>query len=164
MGEVSGNWTNTGVRSVGSKQLAEGSGPERSISVELPNITANNNKEIIIPVSVAAIENRGIISYEFDLRYDPAVIQPLADPVDVSGTLSRGLMVVTNTNEPGLLRVVMYGAMPIEDVIDGNRLLMNLRFQAVGQSGSISPLTWERIMFNEGDPLVNATNGQVELK
>ena len=65
----------------------------------------------------------------------------------------------TAANEPGLLRVVVYGAYPI----DTNGVLMNLRFTAVGAPGTVSPLTFERIMFNEGDPGTLATDGQVEL-
>ena len=47
--------------------------------------------------------------------------------------------------------------------IDSDGVLLNLRFTAVGKAGSASPLTWERIMFNEGDPRVTVTDGQVEL-
>ena len=116
-------------------------------------------KRVVIPVTVQGVANKGIISYEFDLRYDPSVIQPQADPVDVAGTVSRGLSVVTNAEEPGLLRVVVYGAMPIDE----NGVLLNLRFTAVGKPGSVSPLTWERIMFNEGEPRVTTADGQIEL-
>jgi hypothetical protein len=83
----------------------------------------------------------------------------LENSVDVVGTVSRGLMVVVNPNEPGLLRVVVYGAMPIES--DG--VLLNLRFTAVGPVGSVSPLTFERIMFNDGVPNVSVADGRVEL-
>ena len=164
MGEVSGNWTSTGAKFVGNRQLAVDSGPVRIIVVDTPNMMVAAGSEIIIPVRVDGAADKGIISFEFDLRYDPSVIQPLADAVETRGTLSRGLTAIANTNEPGLLRVVMYGALPIEGPIDGNGLLLNLRFQALGKPGSVSPLTWERIMFNEGDPQVNATSGQVELR
>ncbi len=169
MGEVSGNWTNTGARSVANSQRRASDassstdqlfGPVQGISVALPTIEAAPDKEIIIPVNVQGVANKGVISYEFNLSYDPSVIQPLAQPVDMIGTVSRGLIALTNTSEPGLLRVVVYGPLPIDE----NGLLLNLRFQAVGKDGSISPLTWERIMFNEGDPIVNAINGQIELK
>ena len=154
IGDVSGNWANTGARSVEGNN-----GPERRISVELPMLMAKVDKEIVVPVNVQGAANKGLISYEFELKYDPNVIQPLIDAVNVSGTVSRGLFVVTNADEPGLLRVVMYGAMPIDE----NGVLLNLRFTAVGTSGSISPLIWERIMFNEGDPSVQIVNGQIEL-
>lgn len=159
MGEVSGNWTNTGSRTADSRQLAMGSGPERGIAVNAPHLTAQTGKEVIVPVRAEAIADKGIISYEFNLRYDPSVIQPLSDPIDVAGTISRGLLVVANTTETGLLKVVMYGPL----AIDANGLLLNLRFTAVGEAGSMSPLIWEHFMFNEGDTRVDPINGLVEL-
>ncbi len=104
-------------------------------------------------------KEQDVISYEFNLRYDPSVIQPFAKPVEVKGTVSRGLTAVANATEPGLLRVVVYGAMPIDE--DG--VLLNLRFTAVEKTGSVSPLTFERIVFNEGDLGIMVTDGQVEL-
>lgn len=135
MGEVSGNWTNTGARP------ASQVGPETT-SVNAPRMTTTAGSEIVIPVSVEGAISKGIISYEFDLRFDPSVIQLQENPVDVIGTVSRGLNVVAKTDEPGLLRVAVYGTMPIES----NGLLLNLRFTAIGAEGTVSPLTWERFM------------------
>jgi hypothetical protein len=42
-------------------------------------------------------------------------------------------------------------------------VLVNLRVTAVGTSGSASPLTFERIIFNDGYPAALLTAGQVEL-
>ena len=55
--------------------------------------------------------------------------------------------------------MVLYGPYPI----DANGLLLNLRFNAVGAPGTVSPLTFERMMFNEGDPGTLVTDGMVEL-
>ena len=151
MGEVTGNWTNTGARPA--------IGPEKSTADAAPRLVTPTDKEVVIPVVIQGAVNKGIISYEFDLRYDPSVIQPQIEPIDVAGTVSRGLSVVANSEEPGLLRVVMYGSMPIND--DG--VLLNLRFIAVGAPGSTSPLTWERLLINEGYPQAFAADGQVEL-
>ena len=182
IGEVTGNWVPSAARpagsgvsspSVGSPHVSKGStgqrgaltyvratdtGPERGIAVEMPNLVTPLDKEIVVPVSVPGIANKDVISYEFDLRYDPSVIQPSADVVDIAGTASRGLSFVVNTIEPGLLRVVMYGAYPV----DGNGVLLNLRFMAVGKAGSVSPLMFERIVFNEGLQMT-ATGGKIEL-
>lgn len=154
MGEVSGNWSNSATRPVRS------SGDKTSeITVNLPKTSAENG-QINVPIDVRGVSDKGIISYEFDLRYDPSIIQPLAEPIDIKGTASRGHNVVANATEPGLLRVVVYGPMPI----DKDGVLLNLRFAAVGTAGSISPLTLERMTFNEGDQAVVATNGQIEIK
>jgi len=40
---------------------------------------------------------------------------------------------------------------------------LNLRFMAVGGVGSVSPLTFERIMFNEGEPSVTVAGGLIEI-
>jgi hypothetical protein len=162
MGEVSGNWTDTGARTVESgkwKVESVRSGPQRDAAVGLPQIESAAGKEIIVPVTVHGAAQKGVISYEFDLRYDPSVIQPLVEAADVNGTASRSLSVVTNSTEPGLLRVVVYGATPIND----NGVLLNLRFTAIGAPGSVSPISFERIMFNEGDPRVSTSDGQIKL-
>ena len=165
IGEVTGNWTPSAARPAGRvesgkwKVESEGGRPERGIAVELPSLVSSVEKEINVPVSVQGIANKGVISYEFDLRYDASVMQPLAEAVDMKDTVSRGLSVVTNAAEPGLLRVVVYGAFPIDE----NGVLLDLRFRAVGSAGSVSPISFERIMFNEGNPRVEAFNGHLEI-
>jgi len=159
VGEVTGNWNPTAAREVSSKQLAESSEPERGISVELPNVVSAAEKEIVVPVNVEGVADKNVISYEFDLRYDPSVMQPLVNAADLAGTVSQGLRVVANAEVPGLLRVAVYGAYPI----DVNGTLLNLRFTGVGSLGSVSPLSFERIMFNEGEP-VTVINGEVRTE
>jgi len=133
--------------------------PERGISVELPTVSASTGKDIVVPVSVQGVANKNVISYEFDLRYDPSVVQPIGTGTDLKDTISRGLSVVTNPTEPGLLRVVVYGAYPIDE----NGVLLNLRFAAVGAPDSVSPISFERIMFNEGEERVDVFDGRIEL-
>ena len=150
VGEVSGNWNNTGARA--ATRL-----PESSIEIDAPHEVINTGSDIAIPVEVKGIAGKGIISYEFELRYDPSVILPQAMPVDVAKTVSGGLSVVANADEPGLLRVAVFGPMPIKD--DG--ILFNLRFTSVGSSDAVSPLTWERMMFNESSLKVVMSDGQI---
>ena len=154
MGEVSGNWGDPS-----PFRPALGGGPERRVAITAPHLVTPWNRQIIVPIGVQGTTNKGIIAYEFDLRFDPLVMQPQAIPVDVAGTVSRGLTAVANAQEPGLLRVAVYGVMPI----DGNGVLLNLRFTPIGATGSVSPITWERILLNEGSPRVQVTDGQVEL-
>ena len=150
MGEVSGNWNH------GSSGLV--SGPERSTVISAPHLVTPPNNEVIVPVSIQGAVNKEIISYEFDLRFDPSVIQPQKDPIQLAGTVSRRLSFAANAEEAGRLRVAVYGAIPL----DRDGVLLSLRFIATGKPGSVSPLTWERIMLNEGSPRV-AANGQIEL-
>ncbi len=155
MGEVSGNWTNNGTRPVGGRQSL-GKWP---IVVSAPRMTTGVGKDVVIPIKANGVANNGLISYEFNLKYDPTVLQPQADPVDVTGTASRGLSFEVNAQEAGILRVVVYGAMPI----DANGVLLNLRFTAVGTAGSVSPIALEQMIFNDGDLRINTTNGQIVI-
>lgn len=160
MGEVSGNWNNTGARPEDDRITADTDSPERApLVVKLPNITTSTDNEIVVPINVEGAAKKKIISYEFDLRYDPSVIQPLEKPVEGDGTASHALTAVTNGTVPGLLRVVMYGPLPL----DGNNVLLNLRFKVIGSAESISPIALDRIMFNEGEQRVVTTAGKVEL-
>jgi len=152
MGEVSGNWTTTGTKPFRQK-FGE------SIAVAVPNVKAQGSKSILVPLRVQDVATKNIISYEFDLRYDPSVIQPLDRPVDVAETVSKGFSVVTNASEPGLLRVAIYGVIPIDE----NGVLLNLRFGAVGSVGMVSPISLERILFNEGETSVIVTDGHIEI-
>jgi len=162
MGEVSGNWLNTGARPSDNEDphtaAEDSSGPIRGLEVVLPSLVTPAMGEITIPVRVDHAAENGVVAYEFDLRYDPSVIQPMSDAVDTNATVSRALSVVANPSEPGLLRVAVYGALPI----DGDGILLNLRFTAVGAPGAVSPLRWERILFNEGERTL-ATNGRIEI-
>ena len=153
MGEVTGNWTDTGARP----------SPE-SVSEKMPTVTAPQlvtpaDGEVVIPVSVDGVIDKGVISYEFDLRYDPSVIQPQKNPVELTGSVSSRLSAVANADESGILRVAVYGA----EAINENGVLLNLKFTAIGAPGAVSPLTWDKIMLNEGEPLTTAAFGQVEL-
>jgi uncharacterized delta-60 repeat protein len=181
IGDVTGNWIPSSARSSGSATampfylrrssaspvpvnqssaaMPPAAEPLRTVSVALQETVTPAGNEIVIPITADGVADKQIISYEFDLRYDPAVIQPEVEPVDVKGTASRALSSVVNATGPGLLRVVIYGAIPI----DANGVLLNLRFIAIGAPGSVSPLVMDRIMFNEGDPQVTATDGQVEI-
>jgi len=126
IGEASGNYNPaTHPRgTVAGGQMSDagevGNAAGKPITMSAGPVVAALEKEITVPVSVAGVTGKEIISYEFNVRYDPAVVQPVSEPVDVRGTVSRGLMVVANPYEPGLLRVVVYGAMPID--ADGEHL------------------------------------------
>jgi hypothetical protein len=150
MGEVSGNWTNTGARP------ALDGAPESAISLSLPELTASSGSEIVVPVKADNIAGKRVISYEFDVRYDPAVLQPASRSAETAGTLSGALNVVTNSSQPGLLRVVVYGA----KAIDRDGVLIDLRFEAIGTSHAASPIVLENVIINDGLP-VYVTNGRV---
>jgi ligand-binding sensor domain-containing protein len=159
MGDVSGNWTDTGAKAMRENRKHSPQTGDNGIGVELPTAITPSGKDVIIPVKVNGIAAKDVISYEFTLRYDASVMQPSSRVVDLKGTVSRGFAFAANATQPGVLRVVVYGAMPITD--DG--VLLNLKFTTVGRAGVVSPLTFEQIMFNEGEASVNAGDGKVQI-
>jgi len=169
MGEVSGNWTppssftelKTSVeRPVGEmKESAKRPGSIGSIGVSLPNQTAQSGSNVTVPINVQDTTGMNIISYEFDLSYDPTVLQLQAAPVETAGTMSNGMSVTVNTATTGLLKVAAFSTTPTS----GAGVLLKLKSTSVGSNGSISPLTWQRFMFNENDPQNATTNGQVGI-
>jgi len=168
LGDPSGNWcdpTSTGMGAlctlggavVGSPRPARG--PIQAAEVKASNVIAPAGSDVTVPVSVTGVADKGIIAYQFDLHYDPTVIQPKAEAVTLGGTVSSEMNVVVNASGRGVLRVAVYG--PYALINSGN--LLNFHFTAVGDAFTKSPLTWDTFMFNEGDVRFNIADGQVEL-
>ncbi len=155
MGDVSGNWT--APQSFAEKEpefvLAD------AVPVSLPSINASSNSPLTIPVSVGDLTGRSVQAYQFDLTYDASVLQPQTEPTEIIGTLSNGLSVAVNMTTPGRLRVAVYGTR----VLEGEGTLLNLRFNVIGQTGASTALNWQQFQFNEGQPTVNRSNGQISI-
>ncbi len=166
MGDVSGNWCDPtsgvvpcNITGTNGGSRPAGNGPQRSAEVRAQNVSAPAGSDVVIPVSVNGAANKGAISYQFDLRYDPTVIQPQANAVTLGGTVSNDMSVVFNAIAPGLLKVAVYGTMPISE----SGVLLNFHFTAVGDAFSVSPITWENFMFNEGGIRTTLINSEVRL-
>ena len=159
MGEVSGNWAppTLGLSATKSDRRLEKANPTH---VSLPRVYGLPNTIINIPVTVGEeLGAEGILSYEVDLTYDPAVLQPDASFADTSSTLSASMAVTVNNSTAGRSRLAAFGTSPLV----GQGTLINLRFRVVGTFGQISPLTWNRFVFNEGEPGSITTNGRVTV-
>ena len=123
MGDVSGDWT-TGamarpMRSVPTKE---------TVVASIANTTAAAGTELTVPVRIDNLQGKSITAYQMDVRYDPAVIEPIANGADMTGTMSDGMSFAANSPEPGLLKVVVYGTAPIS----GEGVYVNLRFNVIG--------------------------------
>jgi hypothetical protein len=154
MGEVSGDWTAPTMFAASEKNQAA---PEATVSVSIPNKNVQQNENFEVLVTVGDTTGQGIISYQFDLLYDPAILQPQAMPIDASGTMSSGMSITPNNPSPGLLKVVAFQATPIS----GSGTLLKFKFNAIGSPLSNSALTWQNFMFNEGNPGDNAIDGRI---
>jgi Tol biopolymer transport system component len=167
MGEVSGNWiAGTGLRGQLARSAPFGKDETRfrgpsELTASLPTVGARQNSSITIPVMVKwGSIGANITAYQFDIIYDPAVIQPELIPFDTVGTLSGGFGAASNTTFNGRLKVAVYGA----NLINSNGTLIYLRFRVVGQPGSRTSLDFKNLMFNEGDPIAEAIKGEIVVK
>ncbi|HEY0545790.1 MAG TPA: cohesin domain-containing protein [Pyrinomonadaceae bacterium] len=152
MGDVSGNWNDpTSLRLIGSVR--------KPLHVAAGNISVSPNSEVVVPISINSTTGKAIVAYQFELAYDPAVLMPSKRLVQASGTLSNGLVITTNDSVPGLLKVVVFGA----NQLYGDGLLLNLRFTAIGETGSTSALTWQNFIANEGSPRTVTTDGLITI-
>jgi hypothetical protein len=119
--------------------------PLGGVTVTAPLLqSVNPGANFTVNLMVSDTTGEGVLGYEFNLLYNQAVILPQATPCEVIGTISSGRTAVCNAGTPGLLRVVVFGAMPLS----GSGILLSLNFTAVGMAGNISQLTFQNFVFN----------------
>jgi len=148
VGDVSGNW----IPSSPLRATPEGA----AIQVSLPVKQDPPGGPSIIPISVSDTTGQGVFSYDLDISFNPAVLQPQATPFDASGTLSSsGWAINSNSSTPGHLTINAFSA----TAMTGQGVLIKLKFDVVGAGGSSTPLTFVSFNFNEGTPSDSDVNG-----
>ncbi len=156
MGDVNGDWTS--VPPV-ARPAAEGMARLNAVRVSLPNIKAAQGTLIKVPLGIDGLKGRGVGSFQFDVRYDPTVITPDNIAAEMSGMLSTGFSVAAHSPSPGLLKVVVYGSMPV----DKDGVYLFLRFKPTGPASSETPLMIERFRLNDGKADIIPKDGAVRL-
>jgi len=130
------------------------------VAVSMPSVSGNPSSVVTIPVKVGDLTNRSAISFDFEIRFDPAVLRPvISTPTSNAGTLSSGFVITANPYLSGRLLVSGFNAYPLT----GQGTLLNLNFEIIGQAGARSPLTFQSFIFNEGNPAAAVTNGQFSI-
>lgn len=157
MGDVTGNWNLPSNELGGRAAGFEGAKPMR---VTAPELSAPANTEVVVPITIPDTTGREISSYQFDLRYNPEVLEPTANIADLSETISEGYLATVNPAEPGLLKVVVFGP----NALAGGGQLIKLRFNVIGEVNSVSDLTWETFDINEGGINFETRNGRVVVR
>jgi len=162
IGDVSGNWvTALPVAPPGDitqskvRTRAVTVAPAATITASLPVATGSPSTNVTIPITVSDLTGNGIFSYEFDISYDLNVLTPLNSPVDTTGTLSSAFQIVPNVPTPGHLLVAAFGTNPLA----GSGKLLNLVFKVSATHNGTSPLTWQKLQFNEGSPVAGPVSG-----
>lgn len=160
MGEVSGDWVPSGTCSSLHAAEQESVFKDEAVEVAVRDSVASEGSLVDIPVRISDLTGKGVIAYQFDVRYDPAVISPEEQSADVAATLSNGLHLVYNSPEPGLLKVGVFGVHPME----GDGVLINFRFNAVGGAGAKSDISLKGFTLNDGTIPVATVDGTVSIQ
>ncbi|HMZ20275.1 MAG TPA: putative Ig domain-containing protein, partial [Blastocatellia bacterium] len=130
-----------------------GSCPTVSISTTL---SGAQNSSLTVPVLTSDLTGRGVVSYDFTLLFDPAVLSLQTPAFDVAGTLSSGFTITPNTSVPGRITISAFGTA----ALGGAGTLLNLKFNVIGALQACSDLAWSNFVFNEGTPCAATINGR----
>ena len=118
-----------------------------------PTAQGGHNSQVMLPVTLQNVDERAIFAYQFTIRFDPSVLAALG--VSTTNTLSAAWSIAENHQTPWELTVAAFHTTPL--VSSGH--LLTLRFTVVGQPTMQSAMTWQTLLFNEGDPPVQVEDG-----
>jgi Cohesin domain/Carboxypeptidase regulatory-like domain/MBG domain (YGX type)/Dockerin type I domain len=166
MGDVTGNWNGSLPPSLadGTEQKDTDVTKETSVSsfapvaVSLPTTSRGTGLSFSIPVTVGSVTGEDITSFDFDVLYDPTVLQPQAIAHSNAGTSSSGMTVGSSVPNAGRLRISAFGP-----ALTASGALVNLNFIAIGAAGTNTNLTFSPFQFNEGIPTSTLTNGSISI-
>jgi hypothetical protein len=137
------------------------------IDVTAPTRKHMTPSKFVVPITASDLTNQGVIAFQFNLLYDPAVITPYGNNFGCSteGTLAGavGMVATCNIVPDGTLRVAVYGAYPMS----GSGPVVNIRFATArgAMPGSASSLDFNNLyFFNElGYLATTPRNGRITL-
>src|SRR6476469_140726 len=102
-----------------------------AINVSLPNVGGAPGTMISIPVSVGDMTGQGVRSYDMQVSFNPAVLQPGVPIFTSLGTLSSGMTVAANASNAGHMIISAFQA----NDLSGAGTLILLNFTVVGSQG-----------------------------
>ncbi|MFP4227303.1 MAG: cohesin domain-containing protein [Salinivenus sp.] len=124
-------------------------------TLRLPDTTLATTDAAAVPVGAEGLSGSDIFSWQFEVRYDPAVLDTVT--VEAQGTLAEGRRMSANTTRRGRLSVAVAGTAPVEP--GSPLLILRVHPAAPGRT----PLAWESAQFNEGTPEARTVDGRVTV-
>ena len=125
------------------------------VSVSLPAVTAVAGESGTIDLTVGDLTGENVISYQFTIEYDPAVVDLTG--ATAAGTISEGIELSVDTSDANSITVAAAGVSPLSG--SGTLVSFSADFVGAGQS----PLTLTGFQFNEGTPAATVTDGLVTV-
>ena len=169
MGDVTGNWTPTCSSTAVDSSKENGNSIDKQsrienlgapVNVTVTSLSASSATGFSVPIRVDDTTGLNIEAYQFDVTYDPAVIQPQAVAASNAGTLSSNMTITSGVVAPGRLRILADSA---GTLLAGSGTLLRLNFTAVGANGTSSDLNFFSFRFNEGVPTRVLNNGLIRI-
>jgi hypothetical protein len=133
--------------------------PETQVQLSLPDIAmSGSGGTIVFPVTLTNHSGTAISSFSFGVAYDPKVMQPAVQAVDLTGILSNdaGCAVVTDIAQAGRIGIAV--SCPTLGIA-GAETQLNLHFRAIGKSRSKSDAS-AALTFSQ-TPIFEDSNGQL---
>lgn len=155
-GDVNGDWSDTGPLRPAPMTKEE---LENAVRVSIGDFKADKGTLSLVPLRIDNLNGMGVTSYQFDVEFDPNVLTPDEVGAEIERTISESLLVVSNSPSEGLLKVVVYGAWPV----NGDGVYVNLRFRATGDVGASSPLSIRQFRFNDGNVRTRSIDGTMTI-
>ncbi|MCH7724033.1 MAG: choice-of-anchor D domain-containing protein, partial [Bacteroidetes bacterium] len=118
------------------------------------------DKDIVIPIVVGDLTGQGIISFQFTVEFDEALLITTIG-FDNNADIDFGDWIVQyNASTPGQISVAGFGSTQLR----GSGVLLYLLFHTSSDDGFTSPLNFAAFTFNNGTPLASTTNGSITLR
>jgi hypothetical protein len=133
--------------------------PETQVQLSLPDTAmSESGGTIVFPVTLTNYSGTPISSFSFGVAYDPKVMQPAAQAVDLTGFLSNdaGCAVVTDITHAGRIGIAV--SCPTLGIA-GAETQLNLQFRATGKARSKSDAS-AALSFSQ-TPIFEDSNGQL---
>ena len=156
IGDVNGDWNPLGAQ---RPEIPRRFGARDAVA-SAPMMEASSSSEITVPFRLDDLGSIGVSSYQFDLVYDPSVITPAETAASIVDAMDSSLNVVSNSPVPGLLKVTVYGALPVY----GDGVYVYLRFKVTGNAGSASPLNIREFRLNDATYPTAVKDGRITVK
>lgn len=133
------------------------------IAVSMPDTSGIAGETMMIPVRVGDLDSKNVLSYTFEITYDPSVLRFL-DVVAV-GTVSEGKLVDMEVVQPlgdveGGMPSVLVGSLSA-DAFVGEGTLVYLEVELLSPGNA--ELGFADFFFNEGHPVAELTSGSLEI-
>lgn len=128
-----------------------------TIDTKLPDTLVAITDTGNLPVTVEDITGTNILSYEADIACDTSIMEITG--VSKAGTISETMtsIDINYIGSENVYRIAAYGSSALTGA--GTLFELEVMYKETG----VSPLTWESFQYNEGSPVPELMDGQVEV-